>query len=357
MFLAIGALNSIWATLLYTLLYSLLFSSVPILALKLGQLVVSRANAHSLATRDQTAGIVIIPLIFSLALNLESHFNPIDYNPLWQWKGTFTYFGYLLCVFGDPLSGYILALTGYLLYLHLDFKPVPGSSISLIEDHIDSTSTPSNVALTSFNSKAPYYLTALLLLLALPNLLPSFSVPNLTPLKASCILPSLDSPPTVESYLYETTVSAARGNKLSVWPESALTLRNVNAYTQLENEVKSIAIKYKVFILFTYTLPSSIDPFKLQNSLTLIDPTGNPILNYTKRALVPFTESFHFTSGTVPAPLATISLPLPTSHPRHSHPSIRSLEVIRRSLSFPKRGRFLYLKAKSLRATFCQNLL
>lgn len=158
-----------------------------------------------------------------------------------------------------------------------------------------------------------------LLLLGLITLL-SLSPPHLqystSTYRVGCVLPQ-DKFQDISGYLHESRVSASRGARVVLWPETAVHLANEKDLNLLQTELFSITHTYGCHIGATYALKKD---HKMENSFTFIGPhSANPLITYSKRHLLPLVESFPTRRGRHDAPHYDFEVPLSSFCKSHVH--------------------------------------
>ncbi|KAG0704386.1 hypothetical protein DFH29DRAFT_827948 [Suillus ampliporus] len=187
-------------------------------------------------------------------------------------------------------------------------------------------------------------------LLALATLLVAFTLPSfyvslptrtdtsfdVSPFGVACVLPPVRKgrQPTLSDFIAETKSLTPRA-KVVLWPESAVVFssqeeREATFETLRPNIQKSI-----IGVAFEESVPEDpSDPARSRmkrNGLALVhqgQKKGEEVIQYYKRNLVPFTESFSAVPSTAPPTMFTLELTHPTwisqsewsSTPNHTRP-------------------------------------
>jgi hypothetical protein len=116
----------------------------------------------------------------------------------------------------------------------------------------------------------------------------SFSVIQSTDsFKVGCALPEGDS---LASFLHESRVSASRGSRLVLWPETVVMLSDHAAYQTFQTQLHDISTAYDTILAATYSRPLN---GKRTNSMDLYSRSNlQPIFTYHKMHLLSYVESF-----------------------------------------------------------------
>lgn len=127
---------------------------------------------------------------------------------------------------------------------------------------------------------------------------------NTSPLTAqhfpiACILPASA---TIESYLHEARIYAARGSRLLLFPESAISISTQAERNDFIRRLEGISEAHGSFI--AGTIAQTEGQFRT-NELVLLGPHDDqPLLSYQKQHLVPIGES------TTSRPARSVNLPV-----------------------------------------------
>lgn len=168
---------------------------------------------------------------------------------------------------------------------------------------------PTKEAPTSARARATFMLAALLIALSVPPLfLSSLPEPALsahtTPLSVSCVLPfphrsgQRTGAPALQDYIRETSAIQARADIL-LWPESAVRFdteqAKQDAFAMIRGNLagkKLLGVSYEEYILPDRS-KGEHGPGIRQNSFALLSrDSEEPLLEYTKRMLVPSESCF-----------------------------------------------------------------
>lgn len=171
-------------------------------------------------------------------------------------------------------------------------------------------------------------------LVALSSLPPSHIQYSTSTYRVGCALPQ-DRHQDTAGYLHESRVSASRGARIVLWPETAVYLSNEKELHALESQLFDISKTYGCHIGATYALKKDN---KMENSFALIGPeSATALVTYSKRHLLPLVESFPTRQGREAAPTYNFDVPLLSFCKSHVHDkgSISVVPQICHDTSFP----------------------
>ncbi|KZT75084.1 hypothetical protein DAEQUDRAFT_659157 [Daedalea quercina L-15889] len=182
-------------------------------------------------------------------------------------------------------------------------------------------------------SRALAVLGMLLVALSVPPLFLSPLPPrplsaHTTPLSVGCLLPfphrsgESTRAPLLDDYIKEIRRLQAQADIL-IWPESAVRFETAEAKKAAFAKIKEatggkklIGVSYEEYILPDRT-KGERGPGIRQNSFALLRrESEEPVLEYTKRKLVPIAESFSLTPSSEPPSMYTWDMPKPTEWSR-----------------------------------------
>ncbi|KAG9314199.1 hypothetical protein JVU11DRAFT_4985 [Chiua virens] len=162
----------------------------------------------------------------------------------------------------------------------------------------DLLETPNNKPLFSSRSKGLLSLATILLALTFPstvsqNALPRSDVSAHTPLTVGCVLPTpLDgSHPKLEDFISETAKMTAA--HVVLWPESAVVFNSEKEREDAFERIRQRDFSPLIGVAFDEYVVG--DPEHTRNGFALVhkdQKPGDEVVQYYKRNLVPFTESF-----------------------------------------------------------------
>lgn len=162
------------------------------------------------------------------------------------------------------------------------------------------------------NALAIHLLLALVLLAALRNTNPQHSYSTF---KVGCAIPD-PKYRDLTGFLHATRISASRGTRIVLWPETAVSLASEKELLHLNSQVHGIAQTYGTHIGVTYNIPMGS---KMANSFALIGPNSpHPITTYMKHHLLPLVESFPTQTGPHAAPVSELQVTTSKRKSKHS---------------------------------------
>ncbi|KAH9937227.1 uncharacterized protein B0H18DRAFT_969668 [Fomitopsis serialis] len=199
--------------------------------------------------------------------------------------------------------------------------------ISIVSEEVPNLTAPAKRETPmSARARATAVLAVLLVGLAVPPLFAS-SLPepvlsaDTTPLSVACVLPfphrngERTSAPALQDYIDEMKQFKSTADIL-VWPESAVRFETeqakreafVSIRTAAEGK-KLVGVSYEEYILPDRS-KGEHGPGIRQNTFALLKPESEePVLEYTKRMLVPIAESFSLTPSSDPPSVYSWDMP------------------------------------------------
>ncbi|KAG2045057.1 hypothetical protein BDR03DRAFT_937811 [Suillus americanus] len=282
------------------------------------------------------AQVTFLPVIWATTWALVSHLSPVGRLLNWSPVSSSHPFGWLLPYTGpmgiDWAVGACAALssevaTAWLMSTDNDEQP----------DHL---STSSGEARSNRRSRSLLALGTLLVTLTLPSLHVSLpartdTVFDTSPLGVACALPLVykNQQPTLADFITETKKLTSQA-KVILWPESAVEFSSQGereaAFEELRKDIQKSVIGV-AFEEFVPQDPSNPRSRMRRNGLALVhegQKKGEEVVQYYKRNLVPFTESFSAIPSTEPPAIYNFELGPPkwvtkpewSSTPNHTRP-------------------------------------
>ncbi|KAG1749795.1 uncharacterized protein EDB91DRAFT_765551 [Suillus paluster] len=283
------------------------------------------------------AQITFFPVVWAMTWSAVSHMSPVGRLLSWTPVSTSHPYGWLLPYTG-PLGTDWLVAACAALCSEVAAIWLMGSD----EEEIHaSTSASAHQMQSRRRSRSLIALGTLLIALTLPSL--SITLPNrtdtivdLSPLGVACALPPVrkNSHPSLSDFIAETRKLTPLA-KVVLWPESAVVFNSEKereaAFETLRTDTGQslIGVAFEEFVLVDPSNPSGSR--MKRNGLALVhrdQKEGEEIVQYYKRNLVPFTESFSAIPSTAPPTIFNLELPAPkwttrsewSSTPNHTRP-------------------------------------
>ncbi|KAG1757787.1 hypothetical protein EDB19DRAFT_1891479 [Suillus lakei] len=282
------------------------------------------------------AQITFLPVVWATTWAIVSHFSPVGRLLNWSPVSTSHPFHWLLPYTGpmgiDWAVGACAALSSevaaaWLMDSDNDEQPV----------HI---STSPGEAQSNRRSRSLLTLGTLLIALALPSLHGSLparidTLYGVSPMGVACALPPVRNSqhPTLGDFIAETRKLTSQA-KVVLWPESSVVFNSEGereaAFEELRKDIQQSLIGV-AFEEYVPQDPSNPQSRMKRNGLALVhreQKKGEEVVQYYKRNLVPFTESFSAIPSTEPPTIYTLELGAPkwatrtewSSTPNHTRP-------------------------------------
>lgn len=283
------------------------------------------------------AQVTFLPVVWATTWAIVSHLSPVGRLLNWSPVSSSHPFNWLLPYTGpmgiDWAVGACAALSSevaaaWLMGTDNDEQPV----------HL---STSSGQAQSNRRSRSFLTLGTLLVALTLPSLHVSLpartdTIFDTSPLGVACALPPVrkGQRPTLHDFISETRKLTSQA-KVVLWPESAVVFNSQGEREAAFEELRKDIQKSLIGVAFEELLPE--DPSNpsrsgvRRNGLALVhegQKKGEEVIQYYKRNLVPFTESFSAIPSTEPPAIYNFELGPPkwatrpewSSTPNHTRP-------------------------------------
>ncbi|KAG2369530.1 hypothetical protein BDR07DRAFT_1604799 [Suillus spraguei] len=283
------------------------------------------------------AQVTFLPVVWATTWAIVSHISPVGRLLNWSPVSSSHPFGWLLPYTGpmgiDWAVGACAALSSEVAAAWLMGTDSDEQLVHL--------STSSGEARSNRRSQSLLTLGTLLVALTLPSLhvnLPARTdtIFDTSPLGVACALPPVrkGSHPTLSDFITETKKLTSQA-KVVLWPESAVVFNNQGEREVAFEELRKNIQKSVIGVAFEEFLPEdSSSPGRSRmrrNGLALVherQKKGEEVVQYYKRNLVPFTESFSAIPSTDPPAIYDFELGPPkwatrpewSSTPNHTRP-------------------------------------
>ncbi|KAG1749796.1 uncharacterized protein EDB91DRAFT_1109715 [Suillus paluster] len=283
------------------------------------------------------AQTTFFPVVWATTWCLASHISPVGRLLHWSPVSTSHPYNWLLPYTGPVgIDWAVAACAG--LCSEVAATWLMGSDKEEQPVHV---STSASEAQSKRGSRSLLALGTLLVAFTLPSLYPSLPAHadtsvDISPLGVACALPPVRKGrhPTLSDFIAETRTLTPRA-KVVLWPESAVVFNNEDereaAFQTLRKDIGQSLIGV-AFEEFLPEDPSNPGGSRMKrNGLALVhhgQEKGQEVIQYYKRNLVPFTESFSAVPSTAPPSIYTFELTHPTwttkpewsSTPNHTRP-------------------------------------
>ncbi|KAJ3119440.1 hypothetical protein HK098_005501 [Nowakowskiella sp. JEL0407] len=151
-----------------------------------------------------------------------------------------------------------------------------------------------------------------------------------------CVLPPTSTNENLFATMMRTTATLGTRAKIVLWSESALEINHQHELMELFNRSALLAAKERIVLGIAYNTRSERNPRLKSNRLTVFDPEGKILFNYTKSNLVFIAESHNFETGDGEVPIKNVNLTVPLGHKgRKRQISVSISGVICHDLDFP----------------------
>ncbi|KAG2154638.1 hypothetical protein DEU56DRAFT_907038 [Suillus clintonianus] len=264
------------------------------------------------------AQLTFFPVVWAATWAIVSHFSPVGRLFNWSPVSTSHPFGWMLPYTGPIGIDWAVAACAV-----LSSEVAAAWLMGSDNDHkqpIHPDTLPGE-AQSNKRSRSLLALGIILVTLALPSLYVSLptrtdTLFDASPLGVACALPPVrhGHHPTPADYIAETRTLASRA-KVVLWPESAVLFNSQEereaAFEVMRKDIQQSVIGV-AFEEFVPQDPSNPGVSRMRrNGLALVhreQKKGEEILQYYKRNLVPFTESFSAIPSTEPPTMYTFEL-------------------------------------------------
>ncbi|KAF8560188.1 hypothetical protein OG21DRAFT_1401043 [Imleria badia] len=240
---------------------------------------------------DDWAQLTVFPALWATCWSITSRMSPVGRLLNWWPAPVPSSYGWILSLTGPAGIDWIVAAWA-VVCSELLAQWLMGSS------EYEPLDTHGNQLLLSSRTKGLLSLVMILLGLTLPstvtpNSLPRNDVTAHTPLTVGCVLPTpLDgSHPTLEDFISETT--KMNPANVILWPESAVVFNSEKEREDAFAKIRLLPLSAVIGVAFDEYVAG--DPAHTRNGFALVhkgQKAGDEAIQYYKRNLVPFTESF-----------------------------------------------------------------
>ncbi|KAF8140439.1 hypothetical protein EV363DRAFT_349046 [Boletus edulis] len=237
------------------------------------------------------AQLTFFPVLWAACWNFTSHVSPVGRLLNWWPSPVPSSYSWMLPLAGPTGIDWVVGAWA-VVCAELFAQWLMGSS------EYEPLDVVGNRSLLSSRSKALLSLVTMLLVLTFPstvtnNSLPRADVVSHTPLTVGCALPNpLDgSHPTLEDFISETRKMNTAN--VILWPESAVLFNSKKEREAAFDKIRELPLSAIIGVAFDEYVAG--DPAHTRNGFALVHSSqkpGDEAIQYYKRNLVPFTESF-----------------------------------------------------------------
>ncbi|KAJ3514396.1 hypothetical protein NLJ89_g2405 [Agrocybe chaxingu] len=327
---SLEALSSPGQSLTTLFLISTFLSSLSLGALYCG----TKLNTRLSSPRSQ---ITLFPAIWSSIWCTVSYLSPVGHLSTWSITDNTDAYSWLIPFLGPASKNWIIAAWAVIISQTLGDWYIGPQEEDLI------ATSPGAKGAYQDGSSFRKFLAAFLLALSLPSFylphlpLPISTIDVASPLTVACVVPPYQRykhhSPTIDDYIEESKKvrSAAR---VILWPEGAIVFNSTAQKEQAFSEIRKQIDGPYVGVSFEETISDPSDPTGrhalTRTGIAVISRySPEPYLQYYKRNLVPFAESYRLRADRSPPEIFELPLARPgnyipktewSSDPDHTRP-------------------------------------
>ncbi|VDB87494.1 unnamed protein product [Peniophora sp. CBMAI 1063] len=275
------------------------------------------------------ARVTFFPAIWSTGIQILANVSPLGYLMTWSPTSGINSFEWMRPTFGPWGMNWVVAAVAIIVaevagwwFINednedgLDVDGHDGQSNVLIEHPLPNEESARKRAVTH-GSTHVIFLVALMFVIAIPSffILPSPVAPysdSSTPIDVGCVLPrhSAGSQLTFEDYLSETILMVGRSKRqILLWPESAVRFYSLDDRNEKLERLHQVQAGGYVALSYEEPEPHAGKRSGVRRNGVLVQGPEGVVLDYQKRNLVPFVESFPLASGSEDPEVVTIQMP------------------------------------------------